>query len=179
MAQINSYITNTYNRYINNNIENETINLPVHIYVKFAYQTTSATYILSRNLPLAQMVNKLRQNILRDFGTDPTQYELVEAGQTMPQGIPSEEACAFVVEPTTIRRRFNDQNHIAFYIRLFPERVSSSLNTASNASRCMVCQETPITLTTYFGCSHHICNTCCDGCIQAGITRCAICRHPR
>lgn len=172
---------------IHNNIEND--DLPVHIYVKLAYQTTTATYILSRNLSLAEMIRRLQENIARDFGIDETQYELVEAGQTMPQGIPSEEAPAFIVSSTSIRRRFNEQNLIAFYIRLFPTTASSSLISASTIITededddalpcCMVCQETPATLTTYFGCSHNICDACCAGCVQAGITRCAICRHPR
>lgn len=172
---------------IHNNIEND--DLPVYIYVKFAYQTTTATYILSRNLSLSEMIRRLQENIARDFGTDATQYELVEAGQTMPQGIPAEEAPAFIVSSTTIRQRFNDQNCIALYIRLFPATASSSLISAStiitedesdeSAPCCMVCQETPSTLTTYFGCSHHICDACCAGCLQAGISRCAICRHSR
>jgi len=177
---------------IHNNIDNiSNDDLPIHIYVKFAYQTTSATYTMSRNLSLSEMIRRLQENIARDFGTVSTQYELVEAGQTMPQGIPSEEAPAFIVSSTSIRRRFNEQNLIAFYIRLFPATASSSLISAStilteNADEsddpspcCMVCQETPSTLTTYFGCSHHICDACCAGCVQAGISRCAICRHSR
>jgi len=190
MAQVNPYIINNiinnYNELFNSNYENDNINSPVHIYVKFAYQTTSATYIMSRNLSLAQMVHQLRQNILRDFGTEYTQYELVEAGQTMPLGIPAEEAPAFVIESSSIRQRFHDQNSVAFYIRLFPPTASSSWNTTTTSELsseedetpcCMVCQESDISLTTYFGCSHHICDGCCGGCIQAGITRCAICRH--
>lgn len=166
---------------INNN------NLPVHIYVKFAYQTTNATYILPRNLTLSEMVRQLQENILRDFATDASQYELVEAGQTMPQGIPAEEAPALVISSTTIRQRFNDQNCVALYIRLFPATASSSLSSVSTIltidddtePSCMVCQESPTTLTTYFGCRHHICDSCCAGCINAGISQCAICRHPR
>jgi len=169
---------------IHNNIDN--YDLPVHIYVKFAYQTTSATYTMSRNLSLSEMIRRLQENIARDFGTVSTQYELVEAGQDTPPGIPAEEAPALIVSSTTIRQRFNDQNCIALYIRLFSATASSSLSSASTILTsdeeaepcCMVCQETPSTLTTYFGCSHHICDACCAGCLQAGITRCAICRHP-
>jgi hypothetical protein len=175
-----------YNIISNNYIINN-INLPVYIYVKFAYQTITATYTLSRNLSISEMVQQLQENILRDFGREPAHYELVEAGQTMPQGMPAEEAPALIVSSTTIRQRFNDQNCIAFYIRLFHATASSSLSSASTiltsdeetAPCCMVCQETPTTLTTYFGCSHHICDACCAGCVQAGITRCAICRHLR
>ena len=172
----------------NNNINNiNNVNLPVHIYVKFAYQTTNASYILSRTLTLSEMIQRLQENILRDFGTDASQYELVEAGQTMPQGIPAEEAPALIVSSTTIRQHFNDQNCVALYIRLFPATASSSLSSVSTIltseedaePSCMVCQESPSTLTTYFGCRHHICNSCCTGCINAGISRCAICRHPR
>ena len=174
--------------YIENNFDNiSNDNLPVHIYVKFTYQTTNASYILSRNLSLVEMVQRLQENILRDFGTDPTQYELVEAGQDTPQGVPAEEAPALVVSSTTIRQRFNEQNCVALYIRMFPATASSSLSSVSTIltsdedaePSCMVCQESPTTLTTYFGCSHHICDACCAGCISAGITRCAICRHPR
>jgi len=172
---------------INNNYIINNANLPVYIYVKFAYQTTSATYTLSRNLSISEMVQRLQENILHDFGTPPEHYELVEAGQTMPQGVPAEEAPALIVSSTTIRQRFNDQNCIAFYIRLFPETASSSLTSASTILTsdeetdpcCMVCQESPTTLTTYFGCTHNICDACCAGCVQAGISRCAICRHPR
>jgi len=182
------------NNYIHNHFQRQNDNDPeVNIYVKIAYQTTNANYNLSRNIELSEMIRQLRENILRDFGRESSEYELVEAGQTMPLGIPSEEAPAFVVEPLSIRHRFNNQNSIAFYIRLFPTTNSSlgsslgsallllSLNDHSEP-RCMVCQETPTmltTLTSYFGCSHRICDTCCDGCLQAGITRCAICRHPR
>jgi hypothetical protein len=167
----------------------------LHIYVKFAYQTTNATYILSKNLDLSEMIRQLRENILHDFGKESSEYELVETGQSMPLGIPTEEAPAFIIEPLSIRRRFNDQNSIAFYIRLFPTTTTTTTTNSCLGSallllslnhhsepRCMVCQETPTmltTLTTYFGCSHRICDTCCAGCVQAGITRCAICRHPR
>jgi hypothetical protein len=170
--------------YIENNINNiNTDDLAVHIYVKFVYQTTNATYTLSRNLSLTEMVRRLQENILRDFGVAATQYELVEAGQDTPPGIPAEEAPALIVSSRTIRRRFNDQNCVALYIRMFPPTASSSLSSESTILTvdpcCMVCQEAPTTLTAYFGCSHHICDACCSGCIQAGITRCAICRHPR
>ena len=170
--------------YIENNIVNiNSDDLPVYIYVKFAYQTTNASYTLSRNLSLSEMVRRLQENILRDFGTDPTQYELVEAGQDTPQGVPAEEAPALIVASTSIRQRFNDQNCVALYIRLFPATASSSLSSTSTIltldTFCMVCQESPTTLSTYFGCSHHICDACCAGCVQAGISRCAICRHPR
>jgi len=191
----NTILQNRYNIYntisyniINNNIDDiSNDDLPVHIYVKFAYQTTNASYTLSRNLSLSEMVRRLQENILRDFGTDPTQYELVEAGQDTPQGVPAEEAAALIVASTSIRQRFNDQNCVALYIRLFPATASSSLSSISTILTvdddatpcCMVCQESPTTLSTYFGCSHHICDACCAGCVQAGITRCAICRHPR
>jgi len=191
----NTILQNRYNIYntisyniINNNIDDiSNDNLPVYIYVKFAYQTITATYTLSRNLPLVEMVQRLQENILRDFGTAAAQYELVEAGQDTPPGIPAEEAPALVISSTTIRRRFNEQNCVALYIRLFPATAISSLSSASisltvdedAAPCCMVCQESPTTLTTYFGCSHHICDACCAGCIQAGISRCAICRQPR
>ena len=170
--------------YIENNIYNiNSDDLPVHIYVKFAYQTTNASYTLSRNLSLSEMVRQLQENILRDFGTDPAQYELVQAGQDTPQGVPAEEAPALIVASTSIRQHFNDQNCVALYIRLFPAAANSSLSSASTVLTldpcCMVCQESPSILTTYFGCSHHICDACCSGCIQAGINRCAICRHPR
>jgi hypothetical protein len=179
---------NNYNIIYNNiysNIENE--NLPIQIYVKFAYQTINATYELSRNLSTSGMIQQLQENILRDFGTNALQYELVEAGQDMPQGIPAEEAPAFVVSSATIQQRFNNNDFVAFYIRRYPPTASSSLSTASSIISldddlepcCMVCQETQTTLTTYFGCSHHICDACCSGCIQAGIERCAICRHHR
>lgn len=177
-----------YNIIYNNiysNIENE--NLPIQIYVKFAYQTTNATYELSRNLSISGMIQQLQENILRDFGTNALQYELVEAGQDMPQGIPAEEAPAFIVSSATIQQRFNNNDFVAFYIRRYPPTASSSLGSTSTIISldddlepcCMVCQETQTTLTTYFGCSHHICDACCSGCIQAGIERCAICRYRR
>ena len=193
MNQNNAYrnenVINNHNNIIynnnNNNIENE--NIPVDIYVKFAYQTTNATYTLPRNLSISGMIQQLQENILRDFGTDALHYELVEAGQNMPQGIPAEEAPALVVSYNTIQQRFNNNDFVAFYIRLYPVTARSSLSTASTVISldddlvpcCMVCQETQATLTTYFGCSHHICDACCSGCIQAGIERCAICRHRR
>lgn len=65
-------------------IENNSDDLPVHIYVKFAYQTTTATYILPGNLSIVEMVRQLQENILRDFDRNASQYELVEAGQDMP-----------------------------------------------------------------------------------------------
>lgn len=157
-------------------IENNSDDLPVHIYVKFAYQTTTATYILPGNLSIVEMVRQLQENILRDFDRNASQYELVEAGQDMPRGIPAEEAPALIIDSRNIRQRFNDQNFIAFYIRLLPD---TNLAIIDYQPTCMVCQESPTTLTTYFGCSHHICDACCAGCISAGINRCAICRHPR
>jgi len=137
------------------------------------------------------MLEFLKASILSEFNVSESQYELVEAGQNLPEGVPSEEGNAFLISSnipsyTTIHNYFN-KNHVAFYIRMFQNNSlddeSTELNTASSSDNddpiCMVCHESEETLTTYFGCSHYICDACCAGCINAGINCCGVCRHER
>ena len=134
------------------------------------------------------MVEQLNEKILRDFRIGHHLYELVEAGQDMPHGIPAEEAPALIVSPLTIRNTFNNDNIIAFYIRMLPvtedrmdrnDTLGTIVAPEIETPCCMVCQESPPILTRYFGCSHYICDTCCVGCINADINRCALCRRQR
>jgi hypothetical protein len=178
------------NQYFNNAI-GVTNELPIYIYLKFAYQTTNVTFILSRNLTLREMVQRIREKILSEFGVADTRYELVQAGQNMPPGIPSEEAAAFDINNNfsaniTIRSRFNEENCIAFYIRMLQvqqdQPIEINLSPEPEIEEhpsCMICFEANIQMTNYYGCSHLICDACCAGCIQAGISRCALCRHER
>ena len=179
---------------INNNSVGNGRGLPVYVYLKFSYQIITHNIVLFRNSSMQQMVQQIREKINEKFGIEEHEYELVECGQTTPQGVPSEEAPALIIEERTIGERFNDQNNIAFYIRLIPptefaevltrfEQIPSASASASALEEdppiCVICQETNPTLTTYFGCSHPVCDDCCSGCIQADIEHCAICRHYR
>jgi hypothetical protein len=174
----------------NNNFER---GLPVYVYLKFAYQTINFTIVLFRNSSMMQMVQDIREKINEKFGLEENEYELVETGQIMPRGVPAEEASPLAIEDQTIRERFYDQNHISFYIRLFPPLTFEAAMQRGRSSQsvpipntededppiCVICQETNPILTTYFGCCHPVCNDCCNGCIQAEINQCAICRHYR
>jgi hypothetical protein len=183
-----------------NNIIERT--LPVYVYVKFAYQTANFTIKLLRKATLANLHEEIKYCILEKYNLEENHYELVEAGQRLPFGVPAEEAPAFVFEPSglSIRQRFSEQNCLAFYIRLYdpseysqiietmeqlmsppgsPRTVSSSNSPIVDDNCCVICQETNPILATYFGCCHPVCNDCCNGCIRAEINHCAICRHYR
>jgi len=174
------------------NSNNERNDNPVNIYVKVAYTTLTATYQMPLNISLSEMMERLKRKIEEDFGVEENMYEIVEAGQRMPLGIPAEEAPAFIIEPVTISQKFVERTWISFYIRISnrianTEDVSRNLEsefdtestTMTTTSECMVCQESDLTLTQYFGCCHYICDACCAGCLDAGIQRCAICRCSR
>lgn len=172
MIAVQEYDLNDYNRVV----ENE---LPVYIYVKFVYQTINTSYQMPRNIPVYEMVRKMREYILNDFNLPETHYEIVEAGQNLPFGTRSEEAPALVVNNKTIQDRFNNQNCISFYIRPVQEPIAVEVY---EPPQCMVCQEAEspqLRLTNYFRCIHFICDGCCAGCLEAGIDRCAICRCVR
>jgi hypothetical protein len=181
---------NAINRVISDNIAAHNI-MPVEIYVKFAYQTITGNYSVPITISTTEMVRILRENILRDFQVPENHYELVEAGQSTPYNVPAEEGQPFIInQPQSIFHRFRGNKCISFYIRMFSNiQTISNINIEENVlqvaiaaqeePQCMVCQEENIRLTTYFGCSHNICDACCAGCIQSGINRCAICRHRR
>jgi len=192
ITESNSQIEFNFNNLYSNNIQ------PVNIYVKFAYGITSNTYSLPNNLSISDMVYKLNEKIFNDFNITAAEYELVEAGQETPYGVPTEEGQAFIINTNqTIYTRFNGNKFIAFYIRLLPGAIHQMATEQpqqqqqeqpqqqqqqQEQNQCMVCQEEQspnLLLATYFGCCHFICDSCCLGCIQHNITRCAVCRCQR
>ncbi len=143
----------------------------VHITVKLVYTTIIHDYIFPRDATTQEMIHYLRAKISNDFDLSPDAFEIVETGQDV---LISEEAPAFIPHDiVSVLNTFDNRNHISFYVRPL-------LQTPVDTPQCMVCFEYNLpTLTQYFGCSHHICQTCISGCERANITRCGICRHDR
>ena len=125
------------------------------------------------------MIQYLRAKIPGDFALSQNAFEIVETGQDV---LISEEAPAFIPHDiVSVLNTFDNRNHISFYVRplIHIEPVQAPIEDADDP-QCMVCFEYNLpTLTQYFGCSHHICQTCISGCERANITRCGICRHDR
>ena len=151
----------------------------VHITVKLVYTTITHDYIFPRDATTLEMIQYLRAKIPGDFALSQNAFEIVETGQDV---LISEEAPAFIPHDiVSVLNTFDNRNHISFYVRplIHIEPVQAPIEDADDP-QCMVCFEYNLpTLTQYFGCSHHICQTCISGCERANITRCGICRHDR
>jgi hypothetical protein len=134
------------------------------IYFKVAYTCDTKYYDIPHNWSISQLINTIRGKARQDFQIH-SEIDIVEAGQP---GI-SEEAPALEPEQITFKQKYLRQiPYLAFYIR--PRTIQP-------LPECMLCQETSRTINRTFGCDHEFCQSCSDGCMNHGHTRCPICRH--
>jgi hypothetical protein len=151
----------------------------VNIRVKLIYTTIERNYIFPSDATIEEMIQYLTSRVSRDFqffSSSHSPYyqrnlEFVLMEQNYHQGSNSEAGLAF--QPTaspspSIHNYFPNQTQINFYVRPCDDTTP----------QCMVCFEYNLpSLSRAFGCSHHICHTCLQGCRTANITNCALCRH--
>ena len=154
----------------------------MNIHVKVCYTSNKKTYSIHSSMSLGEMINQIKSNISRDFCYSDSQYELVEAGQSVPMRTKCEEGPVFCIRDeldnqTSICDRFDNHKDIAFYIRIITTPIQCiRANNTQLTTTCVICQESQHRLNCYYQCSHTLCNECYGGCASAYITRCAICR---
>ena len=152
------------------------------IYFKLAWTTRSKYYEVHKNWTLQKMVDEVTGQIVRDFGIEEGQFELVETGQMIGTGEFSENAPALILTESdeTLESRYGVNIRVAFYIRRLGNMVAVVLSVPVSVSapiECQLCLETTQPVTAYFGCSHTFCTNCRDGCLDNGHLRCPCCRH--
>jgi len=139
------------------------------------------------------MMQHMRQYIPRDFTL--TEYELVDSrytesgsalqdsAQTLDTMYPGYREIAFYVRPLPRRPREPRQPRLSIgnmlrFIRLQRNGVHSRVHSGVHNGHCMICQDVA-RVTAHYGCTHTFCEECIQGCEQADIHRCAVCRHRR
>ena len=145
------------------------------IYFKLAWSTRSKNYKVHKNWTLQKLVDEVTGQIVRDFGIEEGQFELVETGQMIGMGEFSENAPALILTESdeTLESRYGVNIRVAFYIR----RLGNMVAPVVVPIGCQLCLETNRLVTAYFGCSHTFCTNCRDGCLDNGHLRCPCCRH--
>jgi hypothetical protein len=180
----------------------------VTIYVKRVYTNRIACYEMSKYMTMNEMIQQLARDIPRDFELyeyELVESRYQETGHpieftsnsntTLEIHYPNQMDISFYVRPG--RQETITQNHVPREIirqniripplnldNIFRNETSTTFvynvrvnprNTEIN--QCPICQET-ISVQTYYQCSHKFCNHCIEGCINANIQTCAICRKP-
>jgi hypothetical protein len=150
------------------------------IYFKLAWSTRSKNYKVHKNWTLQKLVDEVTGQIVRDFGIEEGQFELVETGQMIGMGEFSENAPALILTESdeTLESRYGVNIRVAFYIRRLGNMVAGVVPVVAVVPiGCQLCLETNRLVTAYFGCSHTFCTNCRDGCLDNGHLRCPCCRH--
>jgi len=151
------------------------------IYFKLAWTTLSKNYKVHKNWTLQKMVDEVTGQIVRDFGIEEGQFELVETGQMIGTGEFSENAPALILTESdeTLESRYGVNIRVAFYIRRLGNMAAGVVSVPVSVAPigCQLCLETNRPVTAYFGCSHTFCTNCRDGCLDNGHLRCPCCRH--
>jgi hypothetical protein len=155
------------------------------IYFKLVWSTRSKNYKVHKNWTLQKLVDEVTGQIVRDFGIEEGQFELVETGQMIGMGEFSENAPALILTESdeTLESRYGVNIRVAFYIRRLGNMVAPVVVpvvvpvVAVVPIGCQLCLETNRPVTAYFGCSHTFCTNCRDGCLDNGHLRCPCCRH--
>ena len=159
----------------------------VNIRVKLVFTTIERNYIFPSDATLEEMLQYLTSRVRRDFhifssSNSPyyqRNFEFVLMGQNTHQG--RSEEVGFTFQPTStpspsIHNYFHNQIQINFYVR--PCDDDEQHDVTDTTPQCMVCFEYNLpSLSRAFGCSHHICHPCLQGCRSANIVNCALCRH--
>jgi len=142
------------------------------ITVKLVYTQCVYTYQVDPNWKLNDFWNILKSRLMRDFEIE--EFELVEAGQNMSNGI-AEEGLAFNKnENIRLREKYGPTINVSFYIR--PIRRESPQQ--SRVEECIICYENTNNYSNRYRyrCNHPICSTCIRECNQHSIDCCPMCR---
>jgi hypothetical protein len=131
-------------------------------------------------------MESVRQPLSIEFNSD--DFDIVEAGQDMPIGIPAEAAPALENSDIKLKNKWGPDLNVAFYIRrrnhVYPQLRNIIINSNnvhfreenSTMTECPVCFDNTILISRY-GCSHSICINCYQRCQQVSYTICPLCRH--
>jgi len=149
-------------------------NLRVRVYFKECYTDNTQYYYLNPTWTKRELMENIKNSVSRDFNVEVDNFEIVEAGQMITDGdnalMPSEEAPSIEINNVQLYQIWGRELKVSLYIRRKNPEDSTDYT-------CVICRSGRGT--NHYGCSHNICNTCVNSCINANINRCSICRQNR
>jgi hypothetical protein len=144
------------------------------IYFKVVFTDNTRSYQVDPNWSLDDFWNITKSRIIRDFNID--QYELVEAGQNVNNGL-AEQGIAFDKnEPVRLCEKYGRNVNVSFYIR--PLNIFHTFQQeeiVEELPECAVCYNN-IQLICPYICNHIICSNCYASCLNNSFLICPMCR---
>ena len=128
---------------------------------------------------ITQFLDLIKPYILREFNTD--DYEIVETGQQMMNGLPSESGIALTNSDIQLKEKWPNFSLVSFYVRrrnyVYPQLQNINLNLLNPVrGECPICLQDDIETFIRYNCSHRYCNVCYAGCQRIHYNMCSLCR---
>ncbi len=150
------------------------------IYFKVVFTDNTRSYQVDPNWSLDDFWNIMKSRLIRDFRIEDEEFELVEAGQNVNNGL-AEQGIAFDKnEPVRLCEKYGRNVNVSFYIRPIildqqQQIIQQQIIQQQIVQECCICYE-QMPLICPYQCIHMICSTCYAACRNNYINNCPMCR---
>ena len=141
---------------------------------KLVFTANIRSYHVDPSWCLDDFWNIMKLRLIRDFGIEDGQFELVEAGQNTDI---SENGIAFNKnENLRLCEKYGPTVNVSFYIRpVILDQQQQIIQQQQIVQECSICYEEVLLIHPY-QCIHMICSTCYAACRNHSVNTCPMCR---